>query len=359
MKRVHNFFPGPGALPLEAIEYAQKELVDFQGKGLSLLEMSHRTPEYESIHDEATSLVKDLLKVPENYHVLWLQGGASLQFATIPMNLVRQGESADYIDTGIWSTRAITEANIVAKANVAGSSEDKGFKYLPKNPDFDPQAKYVWYTSNNTIMGTQYFDPPDTGDVPLVADMSSDIFWRYFDISKHGIVFAGAHKNLGPSGITLVLLRDDLLKKCKKGLPTLLSYSTHVEHNSMFNTPQTFTIYFVRNVLWMMKDNGGLAPIEQRNRKKGKLFYDFVDNSGGFYTNDIQVEDRSVMNAVFSLPSEELEERFLAEAAENDFIGLKNLPDRGHCRVSMYNAVSVESVEELLGFMKEFMRKNG
>lgn len=359
MKRVHNFFPGPGALPLEAIKYAQKELDDFQGKGMSLLEMSHRTPEYLAVHNEATTLVRELLKLPDNYHVLWLQGGASLQFAMIPMNLLGEGKSADYIDTGLWSSRAIVEANIVAKANVAGSSEDKGYNYLPKSLDLDPNAQYVYYTSNNTIMGTQHFDPPSAGDVPLIADMSSDIFWRYFDISKHGIVFAGAHKNLGPSGITLVLLRDDFLQKSNKNLPTLLTYSTHVEHNSMFNTPQTFTIYFVRNVLRMMKENGGLGPIEERNRRKGKLFYDFVDNSGGFYTNDIQVEDRSIMNAVFSLPSEKLEDRFVTEATKNDFIGLKNLPSRGHCRVSMYNAVNVESVEELLKFMKEFMRKNG
>jgi len=359
MKRVPNFYPGPGALPLEAIEYAQQELVDFQGTGMSLLEMSHRSTAYQEVHDEAFALLRELMALPDNYHIMFLQGGASLQFAMLPMNLLAGGKVADYIDTGVWSTRAITEAKIVGKANVIASSKDDNYNHVPKNLPFTPGAAYVHLTSNNTIMGTQWFKYPDTGDVPLIGDMSSDILCRKVDPTQFGVIYAGAHKNLGPSGTTIVMMRDDVLAKCDPSLPPLLKYSTHVEHQSMFNTPVTFSIYMVRNVLRHLKETGGVEAMEKMNFAKGELFYNFLDNSGGYYTCPIAKEDRSIMNIVFNMPTTELENKFVAEAIKNDVIGLKNLPQRGHLRISLYNSVSLESVRKVLEFMKEFQRVNG
>lgn len=359
INRVHNFFPGPGALPLECILSCQNEMADFRGTGMSILETSHRTPQYEQVHNGSLELVRELLKVPDNYHIMWLQAGASMQFAMLPMGLLSGGKSADFVLTGHWSQKAVTEARIVGKAHVAGSSEDNGYTYIPKKLDLDENAQYVHITSNNTIFGTQYFEYPDTGDIPLVADMSSDIMWRPIDVSKFAVIYAGAHKNLGPSGATMVIMREDILEKCDRNLPTMLQYKTHVDNNSMYNTPPTFTIFFVYNVLQGIKEFGGLEAMEKKNRRKGEIFYGFVDNCGGFYNCDIQKEDRSIMNAVFSLPSVELEDKFVAEAIENGLIGLKNLPFRGHCRVSMYNSTSVESVQALVEFMKDFMDANG
>jgi len=359
MKRVHNYYPGPAALPLEALEYAQKEFIDFQGTGMSLLETSHRSKEYEEVHDESIALIRQMLKLPDNYHVMWLQAGASMQFAMIPMNLLGGDKSADYIMTGFWSERAVKEAGILGNAREAASSAEDGYTYIPKKLDLDPNAEYVHVTSNNTIYGTQFFDFPDTGDVPLVADMSSDILWRYIDVNQFGIIYAGAHKNLGPSGATLVIMRDDILAKCKPDLPTMLKYSTHVENNSMFNTPPTFTIYIVRNVLRWIQDKGGPDAMEKMNRRKGEILYGFMDSSDGFYDCPIRKEDRSLMNVVFSLPSEELEQKFVAQGREQGFIGLGNRAPRWHCRITMYNAIGIESVEDLVGFMKDFMARNG
>ena len=359
MARVHNFFPGPGALPLNVIKEVQAELEDFAGIGTSILECSHRTPQYEEVHNRATGLVRELLKMPENYHVMWLQGGASLQFTMLPMNRLGDGKTADYIDTGFWSTRAITEAKIVGDIRIAAGSKEDGYTYVPRDFEVNPEAQYLHYTSNNTIFGTQFFEPPNSGDVPLVADMSSDVLWRFFDVTKYGMIYAGAHKNLGPSGATLVIMRDDFLCKCKPGLPTLLCYDTHVKNNSMFNTPPTFTIYFISKVLQQIKDKGGLDAMEAKNRKKAELLYNFIDNSGGFFNCPIKVEDRSVMNAVFEMQTEELEATFIQEAIENGFIGLKNLPMRGHLRCSIYNSTEVESVVDLIDFMKDFMARKG
>lgn len=359
MKRVHNFYPGPGALPREAIEYAQNELVDFQGTGMSLLETSHRSVAYREVHDEAFALLRELMELPENYHIMFLQGGASLQFAMLPMNLLAGGKSADYIDTGVWSTRAITEAKIVGQANVIASSKDDNYGYIPTELPFNPDAAYVHLTSNNTVMGTQWFEYPDTGDVPLIGDMSSDILCRKVDPTQFGVIYAGAHKNLGPSGTTIVMMRDDVPAKCAPSLPTLLKYSTHIEHQSMFNTPVTFTIYMVRNVLRHLKANGGIAAMEKQNFAKGGLFYDFLDDSGGYFTCPIDKKDRSIMNVAFNIADAELEGRFVAEAIKNDFIGLKNLPQRGGLRLSMYNSVGIDSIRTLIEFMKEFQRVNG
>ena len=359
MKRVHNYFPGPAALPLEALQCCQDELLDYQDSGMSIMEMSHRTDRYEAIHNESFALVRELFDLPDNYKIVWLQGGGSMQFAMVPMNLLLPDQSADYIMTGFWSERAITEARIIANAHVAASSRDDGYCYIPTELDLDPNAGYVHLTSNNTIMGTQFFEYPETNGVPIVADMSSDVLSRPIDFKNLGIIFAGAHKNLGPAGAALVIIRDDILERCSKTLPTLLSYRTHVEHNSMFNTPVTFTIYMVNNVLRWMKEQGGLKFFHQRNQEKGRIFYECVDNAGGFFTCPIRKQDRSIMNAVFETQSKEMEERFLTQANENGFIGLKNLPQRGGLRVSMYNATSLESIQDLVAFMNEFIRKNG
>lgn len=359
MKRVHNYYAGPAALPLEALQYAADEFLDFEGAGMSVLEISHRSKEYDKIHNEAVSLVKELLALPDDYHVLFLQGGASLQFAMAPMNLLGGEKSADFINTGTWSQKAIKEAKILGKYRVAASSEDKNFTCIPKEFDFDPNAVYVHLTSNNTIKGTQFQEFPDTGGVPLVADMSSDMMWRFFDVKPFGLVYAGAQKNLGPAGVTLVIIRDDVLAKCNPDIPTLLKYSTHADKNSLFNTCPCFAIYMMRNVLNWVKKQGGLAAMEKQNREKGDLLYGLIDNSGGFYKNPINPPDRSLMNAVFRLPSEELEAKFIADSKEAGFLGMKGHRSVGGCRVSMYNATSVDSIKDLVEFMKDFQAKNG
>ncbi|MDP8222304.1 MAG: 3-phosphoserine/phosphohydroxythreonine transaminase [Candidatus Lernaella stagnicola] len=359
MSRVHNYYAGPAALPLAALEYAQQEFLDFEGTGMSVMEISHRSKEYDAVHNEAVQMVRDLLKLPENYHVLMLQGGASTQFYHVPMNLLGGEKSADYVITGAWSKKAFTEAKIVGKARAAASSEGDSFTSIPREFDFDPNAQYVHITSNNTIKGTQFFDFPDTAGIPLVADMSSDIMCRPFDVKPFGIMYAGAQKNLGPSGVTLVIIRDDVIEKCNPAVPTMVKYATQVDKNSLFNTAPTFGIYMLRNVLKWLTDFGGLEAMEKQNRAKGELLYGLIDNSGGFYRNPIQVEDRSLMNAVFRLPSEELEAKLVAEGKANGFIGLKGHRSVGGIRVSMYNATSLESIQDLAAFLKDFMQKNG
>lgn len=358
MKRVNNFYAGPAAIPLSALEYANNEFFDFQGAGMSVMEISHRSKEFDAVHNEAIALVKEMLKLGDEYHVLLLQGGASLQFAMVPMNLLGGDKSADYVNTGIWSQKAIKEAQIIGKCRIAASSEEEGFTSIPKKYDFDPNAQYVHITSNNTIKGTQYFDFPDTGGIPLIADMSSDILWRYFDVKPFGIIYAGAQKNLGPSGVTLVIIRDDMLKKCNPDLPTLLKYQTQVDANSLYNTAPTFGIYMLRNVLKWIKDSGGPQAMEAQNRKKGDLLYGMIDNSDGYYKNPIKVEDRSLMNVVFRLNTEEFEGKFIADGKDAGFIGLKGHRSVGGCRVSMYNATSYAQIEQLVSFMKEFQAKN-
>jgi phosphoserine aminotransferase len=359
MTRVHNYNAGPAALPLDALRAAQNELLDFAGSGMSVTEVSHRSKEYEGVHNEAIALVRELLALPANYHVLLLQGGASLQFAMAPMNLLGGDKSADYVITGTWSQKALKEAKLVGKCRVAASAEEGNFTSIPREFDFDPAAQYVHITSNNTIKGTQYFAFPNTGGVPLVADMSSDIMWRPFDVAPFGLIYAGAQKNLGPAGLTLVILRDDVLQKCNPNLPTMLKYGTHVKENSLYNTPPCFAIYLMRNVLRWVKAQGGLPGMEKQNREKGRLIYGFIDGSGGFYRNNLNPPDRSVMNVVFRLPSEELDGKFVAEAKAAGFIGLKGHRSVGGCRISMYNATSVDSINDLIAFMKTFQAKNG
>lgn len=357
--RVYNFNPGPATLPLPVLERIQGELLDYQGTGMSILETSHRSPEFKQVHEDTKSLLRETAGISDDYHILFTAAGASMQFAMIPLNFLPSGKSADYVNTGTWSKKAIKEAQIVGKVNVAASSEDKDFTYIPKKLDLDPNAAYVHITTNNTIKGTQWMSIPDTGGVPLIADMSSDIFCRKMDFNKFSMIYAGAQKNLGPAGVTVVLLRKDLAEKASEGLNTMLSYGTYIEKDSMFNTPPCFAIYTVKLVLEWVKAQGGLEGVEKINDKKQKLLYDTIDSSGGFYRGTVEKEDRSWMNATLRLSNEDLEKTFIAEAKKEGLHGLKGHRSVGGIRVSMYNALPFEGIEKLVGFMKDFQKKNG
>src|SRR6478609_7717477 len=350
MARVINFNPGPAALPLGALERAQKELLDISGSGMSVMEHSHRGKVYEAVHDEAIALVKELLAVPDNYDILFLQGGASQQFAVVPMNLLPVGKSADYILTGGCRKKANKKAKVLGSARVAGNTEkDKKFCRIPKQSELelDPNAAYVHITSNNTLFGTQWHDFPDTLAVPMVADMSSDIAWRPIDVAKFGLIYAGAQKNLGPSGIVLVLIRKDLVEAGRKDIPVIFQYRTHAETNSLYNTPPTFSVYMLRNVLAELKANGGLSVVEKLNREKAALLYNAIDSRPDVFANPVEKEARSTMNVVFTLKSPELEAEFLAEAKKLKMEGLKGHRLVGGMRASIYNAVSLENVAAL------------
>jgi phosphoserine aminotransferase len=360
--RVINFNAGPSALPLPALERAQRELLDFQGTGMSIMEHSHRGKDYERVHDEAIKLVSDLLGVPDSHQVLFMQGGASVQFALVPMNLRTDDHAGDYVITGTWSQKALEEAKLIGKPAVAADpSADGKFARIPKQSELklSPNAPYVHITTNNTIFGTQYFEFPNTGKAPLVADMSSDIMWRPIDVPKFGLIYAGAQKNIGPSGVTLVIIKKDLLDRCRKDIPKIFRYPIHAKENSLYNTAPTFSIYMVRNVLSWVRDTGGLAVIERSNRKKAELLYNAIDGSAGFYRCPVERDARSVMNVVFRLPSEQLEDTFVAEAKSAGMVGLKGHRSVGGVRASIYNAVSVEAVEQLAGFMDEFRASKG
>ncbi len=362
MTRPHNYYAGPAALPVDVLEIARDEMMDFGGTGLSVMEISHRSKEYDAVHQGTVDLIKELMGLGDNYKVLLLQGGASHQFAMLPMNLIAPGESADYVVTGTWSKKAYKEVNVVAKGRVAATTEVDGvFKAIPAQADLDLDAKaaYCHITSNNTIYGTQFQKFPDTGNVPLIADMSSDILSRDIDVSPFGVIYAGAQKNLGPSGLGVVIIRDDMLEKCNKGLPTILSYDTHAKNDSLFNTPPTFAIYMVNQVLKWIKGKGGVAAIEQQNIDKGKLIYNAIDSAGGFYKNTIAPSDRSLMNVVFNLQTEDLEKKFVTEGQAAGFVGIKGHRSIGGIRISMYNATDLDSVKDFVGFMNDFASKNG
>ena len=357
MARVINFNAGPAALPLGALERAQKELLDIDGSGMSVMEHSHRGKVYEAVHNEAISLVKELLNVSDDYNILLLQGGASQQFAVVPMNLLPQGKSADYIMTGAWSQKAYKEAKVLGTARVAGTTEkDKKFSRIPKQSELelDPSAAYVHITSNNTIFGTQWHEFPDTGSVPLIADMSSDIAWKPIDVSKFGLIYAGAQKNLGPSGLVVVIVRKDLVEAGRKDIPVIFQYRTHVENNSLYNTPPTFSIYMLRNVLAEVKAAGGLSAMEKLNREKAALLYAAIESRPDVFTAPVEKDSRSVMNVVFTLKSEELETEFLAEAKKLKMEGLKGHRSVGGMRASIYNAVPREGVAALADLIKKF-----
>lgn len=359
MARVHNFNAGPAGLPLPALERAQRELLDFEGTGMSIMEHSHRGKAYEAVHNEAVALTRELLSVPADYDVIFLQGGASLQFAQVPMNFLPAGKSADYIITGGWSEKALQEAQRVGTARVAATTAvEKRYTRVPQQGELslDPQAAYVHMTSNNTLFGTQWHHDPEVGSVPLICDMSSDFMWKKFDVSKYALIYAGAQKNIGPSGVVMVLVKKDFLATARKDIPVILRYETQAANNSLYNTPPTFAIYLIRNVLAHVKEQGGLDAVERENRRKGDLLYGAIDEAADFYRAPVAKDSRSYMNVVFRLPTEELEKRFVAEAAKQGMVGLAGHRSTGGIRASTYNAVSYASVEKLVGFMKDFKK---
>jgi phosphoserine aminotransferase len=359
MARKMNFNPGPACLPLPALEKASEDLIDFSGTGMSILEVSHRSPEYDEVHTRTQKLIKELLGVGDDYHVLFLGGGASTQFAMVPMNFLGEGQSADYVVTGSWAKKAIKEAKILGQANVAASTEEDGkFTRVPKPSEceFSSRAAYAHITTNNTIFGTQWHELPST-EAPLVADMSSDIFWRPIDASRFDLIYAGAQKNLGPAGVTVVVIRDAMLQKCRDGVPTMLSYKTHAEKNSLFNTPPCFPIYMVMRTLEWVQSEGGLEEMERRNRKKAELIYGTIDDNPDFFRAPVDEDSRSYMNVVFRLPSEDLEKKFIEAGKEAGMSGLKGHRSVGGIRVSIYNAVEVAWVEKIVDLMKSFAKK--
>lgn len=359
MTRIKNFNAGPAALPLEALERAQRELLDFEGTGMSIMEHSHRGKVYEAVHNEAIRLLEELLGIPSTHQTLFLQGGASQQFAMVPMNLLGQGQSADYVLTGAWAKKAFGEAKIVGTARVAATTEVDGkFPRIPKQSELqlDPKAAYVHITSNNTIAGTQYHSFPNVGSVPLVADMSSDFLWKPIDVSKFGLIYAGAQKNVGPSGVVVVVIRKDLVEKGRTDIPKIFRYSTHAAENSLYNTPPTFSIYLIRNVLDVIKKGGGVAAMEQKNREKGDALYAAIEGRSDFYRCPVDKDSRSYMNVVFNLPTPELEAEFVSAAQKQGLVGLKGHRSVGGIRASIYNAVSLEWVRALVDFMNGFHR---
>lgn len=356
--RVYNFSPGPATLPVEVLQQASKDVVNFKGTGIGLIEMSHRSKEFMAVADDAESLLRELMDIPDNYKVLFLQGGASSQFFMIPMNLLGNGKKATYLNTGTWSKKAIKEAKLFGDIDVAYSSEEQTFNRVPTQDEYsvDPDSEYLYFVSNNTIYGTQFPDIPDT-DKMLISDMSSDILSRKIDVSKFGIIFAGAQKNMGPAGVTIVIIRDDLLDKTPANTPTMLCYKTHADKGSMFNTPPCFSIYTVGEVLKWLKKQGGVPAMEKLNVEKAGLLYECIDSTD-YYRGHAEKSSRSLMNVSFNLPNAELESKFIAEAAEIGLNGLKGHRSIGGCRASIYNAFPKKGVEKLVVFMKEFEANN-
>ncbi len=360
MARAHNFNAGPAALPLAVLQQAQEEFVDFRGSGMSIMEMSHRGGVYESVHDETVAAFKRVLGIPDGYSVLFLQGGASTQFGMIPMNLLGQDQTACYVHTGSWAEKAIKDAKLIGKTAVVASAEENQFTAVPQLTGLAlPQdAAYMHVTSNETIGGIQFQSFPDTGSVPLIADMSSDILSRPIDVSQFGMIYAGAQKNLGPSGVTVVVARTELLAASPKHLPVMLRYNTHLDNNSLYNTPPSFSIYIVGLVLQWIEKQGGLQAVQANNVEKSSLIYRAIDESAGFYRGVAAADSRSMMNITFRLATEELEKAFVKQSEAAGFIGLKGHRSVGGLRASAYNAVPYESCKALADFMADFQRKN-
>jgi len=359
--RRHNFNAGPAALPLEVLLEAQEQFVNYAGAGMSIMEMSHRSGIYEQLNAETQSLMRELLNIPDNYHVLFLQGGASTQFAMVPLNLLTGGRVAAYVETGSWASKALKEAKLIGETAVVATSKPEEYRRMPDLsglvlPD---NAAYVHVTSNETIQGTQFKSFPDTGGVPLVADMSSDIMSRPIDVSKFGIIYAGAQKNLGPSGVTVVIIRDDLAYVAPEHVPTMLRYETHVKDKSLYNTPPTFSVYMVNLVLKWIKAKGGVEAIEKANAEKAAVIYEEIDRSGGFYRGFAHPDSRSPMNITFRIADEALEPVFVKESEKEGFVGLKGHRSVGGLRASAYNAVPLESCKALAEFMADFRRRHG
>ena len=358
--RIFNFSAGPAVLPPSVLQQAQRDLLELPGVGMSILEISHRSRAFDEIIEGCEADIRKLAGIPDGYHVLFLQGGASLQFSVVPMNLLPQGGSADYIVTGVWAQKAVKEARRVGGVRIAASTEGESFARVPKQEELtlDPAAAYVHYTPNNTIYGTEFHYVPDVGSVPLVADTSSNMFSRPIDVSKYALIYAGAQKNLAPAGLTLVIVRDDMLKRSPSSLPTMLQYPVHVENKSLYNTPPVFAIYVMRLVMAWALEQGGLGAIEQQNLRKADKLYAEIDRTG-FYRGHAQKDSRSRMNVTFRLGSEELEKKFVKEATAAGFDGLKGHRSVGGLRASIYNAFPEDGVDALVEFMQEFERKNG
>jgi phosphoserine aminotransferase len=359
-QRIFNFSAGPAVLPVEVLEQAQRDLLSLPGVGMSILEVSHRSKTFDDVIQGCEADMRALATIPQDYRILFLQGGASLQFSMVPMNLLPAGGSADYIVTGVWSQKAIKEAKRVGGVKIAATTEDENFTRVPRQDELklDPGAAYVHMTSNNTIFGTEWHWLPETGGVPLVSDMSSDIFSRPVDVAKHALIYAGAQKNLAPAGATLVIVREDMLKRSPASLHTMLSYAVHAENHSLYNTPPVFAIYVMRLVMtWLLK-NGGLSAVERLNVRKADKLYAEIDRTG-FYRGHAAPDSRSRMNVTFRLPSEELEQQFAREATAAGLDGLKGHRSVGGLRASIYNAFPEAGVDALVSFMQEFEKKNG
>jgi phosphoserine aminotransferase len=357
-KRVYNFNPGPATLPLPALEQAQKELLNYGSTGMSIMEISHRSKEYDRLHNQSTDLVKELLNISDEFTLLWLQGGASTQFFMVPVNLKVKGKPLEYVNTGVWSKKAIKEAKLYGEVNVVASSNED-FTDIPNDISFHDDASYAHITSNNTIYGTQFQSFPKVPeDVPMVCDMSSDIMSRAIDIKKFGVIYAGAQKNIGPAGVTLVIVRKDLLDRVDENAPTMQKWITQVNKNSLFNTAPTWTIYMCKLCLDFIKKEGGILEIEKRNKKKAAMLYDLMDTSNGFYKGHADPDSRSYMNVTFNLPTEELEKECVQQALDHHLIGLKGHRSVGGMRASIYNAMSVEGVKTLVEFLQSFQEEH-
>lgn len=365
-KRIYNFSAGPAILPEEVLLEAQKEFFALPGVGMSILEISHRSKTFDAILADAKAGIKNLLNVPDNYEILFLQGGASLQFSMVPLNLMPPKNKADYISTGSWSKKAIKEAKRVGTVNIAATTEEgegdaKYFKRIPKQSELklDPDAAYVHFTSNNTIYGTQWMSEPEVGNVPLVCDASSDILHKPIDVSKYALIYAGAQKNIGPSGVVLVIIRKDMLERSQDSLHTMLNYKIQAENDSMYNTPNTFGIYIIKLVTKHLLNLGGLSKMYEINKAKAKLLYDAIGSSNGFYKGHAEKDSRSLMNITFNLATPELEKKLIDEATKAGFSGLKGHRSVGGLRASIYNAFPIKGVEELVSFMNDFQKRNG
>ncbi len=359
MERVYNFSAGPSMLPLEVLEKVQRELVCCGDSGMSVMEMSHRSKPFEKIIQGAEATLRELMNIPDNYKVLFLQGGGSTQFAMIPLNLMNKNKKCDIVITGQWAKKAKQEAERYGKVNVVASSEDKTFSYIPEldKSKFDPEADYFYITYNNTIYGTRYTELPDTGNVPLVTDISSIILSEEIDVSKFGLLFAGAQKNVGPAGVTVVIVREDLIGNAMDITPTMLDYKTHADNDSLYNTPPTFAIYVAGLVFEWVKERGGVKAVQEMNEKKAALLYNFLDESE-LFKGTVVPKDRSLMNVPFILPTEELNAKFIKEATAAGFVNLKGHRTVGGMRASIYNAMPIEGVQKLVDFMKKFEMEN-
>jgi phosphoserine aminotransferase len=359
MSRIYNFNAGPAAMPLAVIEKAQSELLELAGSGMSVMEMSHRSKEFQQIIEGAEAGIRHLMGVPEEYVVLFLQGGASLQFAMIPMNLRRPGKSADYVDTGSWASKAVKEAKVAGPTNVAWSGKGENYSRIPKFSELNlkPDAEYVHLCSNETIGGIQWREFPKTSTT-LVADMSSEIMSRVIDVKQFGVIYAGTQKNLGPSGLAIVIMRKELAERAPENVPVVLRYSTHASESSLYNTPNTWGVYMIKLICEWLESMGGISSMQKINERKAAALYNAIDSSD-FWRSPVEKESRSIMNVVWRLASEALEEQFVSQAKKEGFVGLKGHRSVGGIRASIYNAITPEAVDALVSFMKQFEKKNG